>query len=133
MRSIFIMFGLLALLALAGCGGGDDTTAAPSRFGGRWAGTWTGATQSGTLDVTVAQNGTITGSVVNNTLRINGTVAGNVNSADFVTSTYTYPGAAPVHVDGTVSLQPNGHWSGTGTEVQSGTNLGTVTVDLIKQ
>jgi hypothetical protein len=139
MRQIVRLVGLLgifALVAVVGCGGGNSGNggnAGPSPFGGTWIGTWADAVQSGTLNVTVVQDGTITGTVVNNTLGITGTVGGSTTNAGVVTSTYNYPGRPIIQANGNVAIAQNGHWTGSVTEIASGHTLGVATLDLIKQ
>jgi hypothetical protein len=125
---------VLALVVLAGCGGGNGGSGSgPSPFGGTWSGTWSDATQSGTLKVTVTEDGGMTGSIVNDTLGLNGTVSGTVQNNGDVTSTYLYPGQVVVQANGNVTLQPNGHWMGSVTEMVGNINRGTANLDLIKQ
>ncbi len=124
----------LGAVVLAGCGGGggnNDSSSTPtnSPFAGNYVGTFnTTNPQSGTLNVTVATNGTLTGSGHNNTSGQDETVSGSINNAGTVNVTFTYP-TFSASASGIVAATSNGHIAGTLT--QSGG--GSVTIDLVKQ
>ena len=124
----------LSIFAQAGCGGGggnDNSSSTPtnSPFAGSYIGTFnTTNPQSGTLNVTVATNGTLTGSGHNNTVGQDETISGTITNVGAVNVTFTYP-TFSASASGTVAVASNGHLAGTFT--QSGG--GSVTIDLVKQ
>ncbi len=128
-----LLLGLVVCLSLCGCGGGGGGNTTPSPFAGTWLGPWSDTnSQSGTLSITVAANGAMTGTIVNNTLGTNGTTAGTVSNGGNLSATYTYP-TATYTANGTVAIGGNGHITGNLQEFQGGTLLGSAVVDLTKQ
>jgi len=128
----FTIIAAMVLLSsvFAGCGGGSNSLHSP--FNGSWRGTWTDTTttESGNLLVNIVPSGAVSGSVSNATTGGNGIVAGKVSSAGAMVLTYTYPDGSSVTDSGTVILSSSGQITGTLTETQSGTTLGTATVAL---
>ena len=124
----------LGAFALAGCGGGggndnSSPTTTNSPFAGTYVGTFrTTNPQSGTLNVTVASNGTLTGSGHNDTIGQNETISGSVTNAGATSVTFTYP-TFSASANGTVAVASNGHLDGTLTQSSGGS----VTIDLVKQ
>ena len=124
----------MSIFALAGCGGGggnDNNSSTPtnSPFVGNYIGTFnTTNPQSGTLNVTVATNGMLTGSGHNNTVGQNETISGSITNVGAVNVNFTYP-TFSASASGTVAVASNGHLAGTLT--QSGGS--SVTIDLVKQ
>ena len=61
---------LLVASVFVGCDGANDSSSPsiPSPYAGHWKGTWADSVwgQTGSLDITVAGHGNVTGSVVNN-------------------------------------------------------------------
>ncbi len=121
--------------SLPGCGGGGSGGGTPSSFAGTWVGPWadTATHQSGTLAVTVAQDGRLTGALHNATLGIDGTASGSVDNAGHLTATYAYPGQAAISATGTLAISQNGHLTGVVQETVGGQAAGSAAVDLTKQ
>lgn len=86
----------IAFLAVAfvlnGCGGGGIV--AFSLFSGTWAGTWTGGAD-GTANLSINDNGIISGTMHSNGTGENGTVTGTINNNGNVGMTVTFPGESP--------------------------------------
>ncbi|MGI4790061.1 MAG: hypothetical protein ACRYFS_14565 [Janthinobacterium lividum] len=124
----------LIALFLAGCGGGGGNDSTPtvatnSPFAGTYIGTFTTTNpQSGTLNVTVATNGTLTGSGENTTVNEAETISGTVANSGSASVTFVYP-TFTATASGTVAFSSNGHLDGTLTQSTGGS----VTIDLIKQ
>ena len=125
----------LAALMLAGCGGGSSNNngSAPvitnSPFAGTYIGTFsTTNPQSGTLNVTVGTNGTLTGSGQNTTIGQAETISGSISNSGATSVTFTYPSFS-ASASGTVAVAANGHLDGTLTQSSGGS----VTIDLVKQ
>ena len=124
----------LSVTVITGCGGGggsnDNSPAATnSPFAGSYLGTFsTTNPQSGTLNVTVGSNGTLTGTGHNNTAGQDETISGSVTNAGTGSVTFTYP-TFSASASGTVAFASNGHLVGTLTQSSGGS----VTIDLIKQ
>ena len=138
----------VAILLLAGCGGGSSTTAR-SAFAGNWSGPYSGTVnlgggltgiQQGVLSADVQTNGSFFGSLQDTS---GGAVPGNsqpisgsINSKGLVAATYT---AAPTGqvvtytMSGTVTKAANAHLTGTLTQTFSGTAYGTLNIDLTLQ
>lgn len=134
-----IILGLLAALCIpvtAGCGGGGggSSTPANSPFAGSYSGTFNdvGNAQSGTLKATVATNGQVTGSVTNTTTGNSGGASGSIDNSGNSTLAIAYPGET-ITDKGTVAFASNGHLTGNVTEFNGSTQVGTATVDLVKQ
>lgn len=131
-----LCFLLLVPVFIVGCGGGGGGAVAvtPSTFAGSWAGTWTSASlgQNGTSTITVASDGTVAGTVHNNTSNSNGTIAGSIDNSGNVTGSAQYPGQAATSLSGTLTLNGQGHLAGNLIQNVGGTNHG-ITYDLIKQ
>ncbi len=132
MRSGLVIAVLVLAFAVTGCGGGgggSSTPATSSPFAGNYVGTFsTSNSQSGTLNVTVATNGTLTGSGHNNTIGQDETASGSVTNAGAANVTFTYPSFS-ASVSGTVAFASNGHLDGTLAQSSGGS----VTIDLVKQ
>ncbi len=62
-----------------------------ARLVGRWKGSWAGDGQRGTTDLFVEADGTVFGSVKNNTVRLTGPLTGRVNPDGSFTGTLRYP------------------------------------------
>lgn len=91
-----ILFFVLLTVFLVGCGGSggggnDDNVGA---FQGNFGGTWTSTNSwSGTSTIDVAPNGSFTGTFVNNTLSLDGTIQGQVVSDGSFEGTITIGGS----------------------------------------
>jgi ABC-type oligopeptide transport system substrate-binding subunit len=124
----------LTALALAGCGGsGSNDNNSPATTNSLFAGTYVGTfnttnPQSGTVNVTVGSNGTLTGSGHNSTTGQDETISGSVTNAGTLSITFTYP-TLSASASGTVAVASNGHLDGTLTQSTGGS----VTIDLVKQ
>ncbi len=124
----------VALLALmTGCGGGGGGVT-NSVYAGSWKGPWNDSSnaQSGTLNVTVAQNGNISGQILNSTSGQTGSTTGTVQNNGTISATYTYP-SVTYTASGNVAIGSNGHLTGTVQEFRNGSQVGTATFDLTKQ
>lgn len=119
------------IFVTSGCGGGGSNN---SPFAGTWTGPWTdsGNAQTGTLNVTVNNAGSLTGSISNTTTGQNGAATGSISSGGTIAATYTYP-SQTYTTTGTVAIGGNGHLTGTVQEFSSGVLFGTATFDLTKQ
>jgi hypothetical protein len=125
---------------LSSCGGNqesDDTQITDPAFVGRWRGPWqssgSSGTQTGTVDLTIAETGKMAGTVHNASSSVDGEMSGTVDGAGSMNATYTHAGNPPVTVAGTLTLQQNGHLVGAVQSTSEGQLLGTSTVDLVKQ
>ncbi len=78
-------------LILAGCGGGGGGSSSP--WMGRWTGTWGDIDNgdSGTADITIASDGDMTGTVVNDTQSKTATITGHISTNGAATYTWSYP------------------------------------------
>ena len=133
-----------ALLGLAGCGsgngGGSGPVLDPSRFAGTYNGTYVTRGQeaeTATLSLSIASDGTFTGTSHSTTFSDNGTVTGTITGAGAMTSSYNYQGRLFM-AQGTVSLSGAGYLAGTITQVSGGGSgvleyRGTLTLDVIRQ
>lgn len=133
-QTVGVAMALLASIALAGCGGGggndnNSPVITNSPFTGTYIGTFsTTNPQSGTLNVTAASDGSLTGSGHNNTVGQDETISGSVTNAGSANITFKYP-SFTASANGTVAFAGNGHLTGTLTQ-SSGAS---VTIDLVKQ
>lgn len=129
-----------ALFLVLGCGGsaedGDVETTNPD-FVGHWLGDWqssgSGGAQSGTVDLTIAASGKVIGTVETDGLGTQGQMSGTLDREGSLSATYEFSGSAPVSAVGTLVLQQNGHLGGSVQTFADGQQIGTSTVDLIKQ
>ena len=130
MRRLLIML----CLVLVGCGGGGGSST-PNPIAGSWSGPWSdpGKAQQGTLKITVATDGNITGQILNTTLASTGTATGSIDGNGNISTTYTYVGSAPITATGTASIASNGHLTGVVAEHQNGNLIGNATINLVKQ
>ncbi len=136
-----VILGLLSALTvpiIAGCGGGgggsSTSTPANSPFTGSYSGTFNdaGNSQSGTITATVSTNGQVTGSSHNMTLNSDGPFTGSVDNSG--NASFNIINSAGTFTDkGTVAFASNGHLDGTLTEFNGSTQVGSATIDLVKQ
>lgn len=107
MKARFLAPALL-MLALFGCGGSSDTggSGTPHPYAGTWTGTWDAPTLSadGTIVVTVSNNGSVVGSLRNNTTSENGIIDGDVDTAGNFIGTAQYPSTSVISLAGTLTL-----------------------------
>jgi hypothetical protein len=132
-----VLTAALISIAAAGCGsngGGNNTAMVASTFAGHWAGPWTDSNgKQGTLDVVVGTDGKLTGSVVDTTDAMNGSVTGAATNTGSLNATEVYPGPTTVGITGTVSIGANGHLAGVVQTSQAGQPSGSGNFDLAKQ
>ena len=120
-RSLLALFiFLLVASVLAGCGGANDSSSpsTPSHYAGHWKGTWVDSIwgQTGTLDITVAVRGNVTGSVVNTSIDvIPGAVSGVIGDNGGISCYYNYRWDSFKAV-GALSINASGHLAGNVTE-----------------
>ena len=93
LSALFIF--LLVASGFVGCGGANNSSSpsTPSPYAGHWKGTWVDSIwgQTGTLDITVAGGGNVTGSVVNNNIDDKaGAVSGVINDNGKISCYYDY-------------------------------------------
>lgn len=132
MKTLLVI--LICTMALAGCGGGGGSSAVNPFVGtasGPWSGVADGAPTTGTLSMTVANDGTATGSGTNATTGQAFMVVGTITASGVATFTYTYPDATYTG-NGTLSIVA-GHITGTVTNKIGGVQFGTSTIDLTRQ
>ncbi len=134
MRKYGICFVVLFAIALAGCGGGGGSTSVLP-FAGHWVGTWadTANAQSGTLDLVVGTDGSLSGGIHNSTLSMDGTASGTVSGSGHVTATYVYPASATSTATGTVAVGMSGHLAGVVQTYVGGVLTGSSGLDLTRQ
>lgn len=132
--SVALIF-IICAMALAGCGGGGGGSTAVNPFVGTASGTWSGVADNtpttGTLSMTVANDGTITGNGHNATTNEAFTFVGTITSSGVAEFTYTYPDATYTG-NGTLAIVA-GHVTGTVTNKVGGVQFGTSTLDLTRQ
>jgi hypothetical protein len=124
-------------LPIAGCGGGtsspsSSTTASP--YAGSYAGTFTATsetlgTQTGSGNVTVANDGTFSGNLTDSSPSQTGTISGTIASNGLVNLTLTYANQT-IKLEGTLTGN-NMNLTGALSEyTPSGTLLGTLAITL---
>ncbi len=152
MRVTSNLFIIFAVVIVSGCGGGGSssspaTTPTPtptpsasptptpsptpsqSPFTGSFVGIFnTTNPQSGTLNVTVGTDGTLTGSGHNNTTLQNFTISGTVSNTGSTNITFTYP-SFTASASGTVAFSNSTTVLGTLTQSSGGS----VTISIVKQ
>lgn len=133
MKMILPIFASICL----GCGGGSGTSGGNtinSPFAGTWAGDWVSpaANRVGTAVITIASNGQVNGSVRDNTVGADGTVAGTISNAGSVQGVLHYEGIQDNSLSGTLAIGQSGHLTGNLTQ-SNGVNSVGVIFDLIKQ
>ena len=118
-------------LTLAGCGGSGGNS---SPYVGHWVGSWAvpANSTSGTADITVNTDGSVTGSEVdsNNTSY---TFAANISSTGVINGTVQVTGLNVHTFQGTLGLDFRGHLSGSVTQDAGTGNASVVTYDLARQ
>lgn len=135
---VMFLVGLAGALAGAGCGSisklGSGSAAVTSSFGGHWSGPWSDSSgHQGTLDVVVGTDGKLTGTVVDTTAGLTGSITGAANNTGSLTLTETYPSGPTVTMTGTVSISANGHMAGAVQTSVPGQPGGSGSFDLVKQ
>jgi len=125
---------LLVASVFVGCGGDSSSPSTPSPYAGHWKGTWVDSEwgQTGTLDITVAGRGNVTGSVVNND-GDSGTVSGRIGNSGGIACYYDYRWVT-YRVTGLLSTNASGHLVGNVTEYDIYDIVARQdSIDLIKQ
>jgi len=117
LSALFIF--LLVASVFVGCGGEKSSSpSTPSPYAGHWKGAWVDTAnneQTGTLDITVAGRGNVTGSVVNITDNESGVVSGVLNDYGNI-SCYYYYRWDTYKVVGALSINASDHLVGNVTE-----------------
>ena len=124
---------LLVASVFVGCGD-SSSPSTPSPYAGHWKGTWADSIwgQTGTLDITVAGHGNVTGSVVNND-NDSGAVLGVIGDNGGIDCYYYYSWDS-FKVLGALSINVSGHLVGNVTEYDMYHFVARQdSVDLIKQ
>ena len=132
LSALFIF--LLVAGVFVGCGGDSSSPSTPSPFAGHWKGTWVDSIwgQTGTLDITVAGRGNVTGSVVNND-NDSGAVSGRIGDNGGIACYYYYRWDS-FRAIGALSINASGHLVGNVTEYDIyHIAVRQDSVDLIKQ
>ena len=134
-RSLSALFIFLLVAGVfVGCGGDSSSPSTPSPYAGHWKGTWVDSIwgQTGTLDITVAGRGNVTGSVVNND-GDSGTVSGRISDSGGIACYYYYRWDS-FRAIGALSINASGHLVGNVTEYDIyHIAVRQDSVDLIKQ
>lgn len=99
--------GILAIVAaglIIGCGGAGDTGKLPSLYVGSWTGTWTSpdANDSGAIDFTVANDGSVTGTIANKTA--SGTLGGLIDKNGKLTAVGSFASGNNMVIGGAVTM-----------------------------
>ena len=134
LSALFIF--LLVASVFVGCGGANDSSspATPSPYAGHWKGTWVDSIwgQTGSLDITVAGRGNVTGSIVNND-NDSGAVSGVIGDNGGIAWYYDYRWESFSAI-GSLSINASGHLVGNVKEYDIYNFVARQdSVDLIKQ
>lgn len=109
MKVLILLFSVFVSLLLTGCGGsgGGGNGGDVEQFQGSYSGTWT-ATNShvGTSAIVVQSNGSFTGTFVNTTLSLTGTIEGQITGDGSFEGTITI-GGNDFDGDGSFTLSEN--------------------------
>lgn len=97
-------FGLLlaAFIGMTGCGGGGTTDDVALPYAGNWTGTWNDAARrdGGAIIITVALDGTMTGSISRTSDGLSGTVTGLVRRSGSFAATADFTGTTDFNING---------------------------------
>lgn len=109
---------VLLALVLAGCGGGGGGTTVVNPFNGSWAGPWVNNSvqDSGTMMVTIATNGNMSGTIHSDAFNVDGSISGAADVQGNYTATVTYSGFQPFQTTGTVTFDSQGRLVGNSTQ-----------------
>lgn len=133
LSALFIF--LLVAGVFVGCGTEKSSSpSTPSPYAGHWKGTWVDSIwgQTGTLDITVAGRGNVTGSVVNND-NDSGAVSGVIGNNGGIACYYYYRWDT-FRALGILSINTSGHLVGNVTEYDVFNIVARQdSIDLIKQ
>ena len=118
-------FALAFVVICVGCGGsggGSSSPTGPSPFAGNYNGQFNApGFDDGSMQLSIASNGTITGLVFSNALSESGTLAGRVATDGVSSINATFPSYGTGNIHSTVTLT-NNVFNGTGTESWKGSN-----------
>jgi|GEM_PF-3352526 len=129
-----LLLGMILCIALAGCGGNDGGLV-QSKYAGHWMGNWAedGSEWSGTFDLNIANNGSITGISHDNIEDAPCTITGAITSAGLMSITFNYQTWA-IHASGTASIATNGHLVSAGLVAPADESyFRSIAIDLTKQ
>lgn len=128
------------------CGSGGSSDDTPSgdmsgasngidRFAGSWLGQWSDPVmkQSGANMLTIGTDGTMTGTVKNDTMSLVGALTGQIDATGAMSYTYSYPGQIYT-AKGTCSIAATGNMLCNTTQYDAtGTPFGSAIVEHVKQ
>ncbi len=104
--SLFLLL-VASIFGLSSCGGSGTTT--PSPFQGNFSGSWISTGPDvGTASISVLANGTFSGSELDTTISLHGTVTGHLSNNGTFTGTVVPDGGASVHASGVFSISQDG-------------------------
>ncbi len=132
-RSVFLAVLALLPVVLAGCGGGGDDSPVAGRYQGPFTFNSPQGNQVGTIDATIDNNGTITGTAANITTGRTATLTGTLNDEGQIQTTYSFPGNIVVNASGPVGFNAAGHLVGTLPATIQGSPFGTINFELTRQ
>ncbi len=145
MKKLCILILSLAMLSACGSNPSSSPAAPPSQsspFIGTWTGGWIDSlSQQGALTVTIAADGSSTGTIYNYNYNAYGTISGTMSNDGTVNMTYAYPTLGTYTASGTLKYltgttcagSTNVPLGGTVTEYNQGTPFATATVTLCPQ
>jgi hypothetical protein len=128
MKRIALFATLMTLLA---CGGSGITL--PNIYAGTWSGTYSvvQSTQVGTVNISIGNDGSVSGTGVNTTLGKNFTVNGTIDNAGDISG--TLGGGLSGTLSGKLGFAVNGHLTGSINQTISGGGTFASNYDLTKQ
>jgi len=110
--------------ALQGCGGttGGLTGINTNPYQGQYSGTWTGSpsTNTGTAQITIAQNGVTTGTFHNNSTNQDGALSAQTSNEGSFVGTLTWPSQPSASLRGSFVKGANNHLLGNFTQTING-------------
>ncbi|MFI5385645.1 MAG: hypothetical protein ACHQ50_05930 [Fimbriimonadales bacterium] len=131
------MAGFVAMVAVAavGCAGAGGFQGGPNQFAGDYAGTWvfskSGA--NGPATITITTGNLFSGTFHDDVQSIDNAVDATIKNSGDVFGTFTPTGASAITISGTLTIDSQGHFSGTLQETDSGNRIGQISIDLVKQ
>lgn len=130
MQNRLVFLGL-AVITIAACGGGGDSSGSSNPFGGTYNGSFSGSSgDHGTISLSVDPgNGSAGGSVFDQTYNAAGTVSGSMSNGGYLNVTVHFPGGNGYLV-GNISKNSAGHY--VGTLAETGTLNQNVSVDMVR-
>ena len=105
--------GALVVAAVIGCGGGMGGTSTGS-FTGNWSVIWNspGSGSNGALDMSVAQDGRVTGTLYDAPNQTQGPITGMMSASGHMDATVAFPGQQVCSVSGDMMLNQQDHQNG---------------------